>query len=130
MSEAEEMGDAALLVQVVSVPDGDAEELSDLVALLREDLLDLDVASVEQVRSGEAPAGNKGGLAVVAGWLAVNLGPSALNLVVERVAAWAKRNNHTVEISLGGDVLKVAGASQDQQERLIDAFIARHTASA
>ena len=82
----------------VSPSGTDAEDLAELTRLLRDDLLDLDVLAVEPVPSGQdAPEDSKGVLELVAGWLAVNLGPEALRVVVSRVAGWAARNDRTVE---------------------------------
>jgi hypothetical protein len=117
-----------LLVQVMPLADSDAEEVADLTALLREDLLDLDVAAVEPLPEENIPEGSKG-LGVVAGWLAVKLSPAALKLVVDRVSAWARRNNTSVEIHLGNDVLKMTGVSQDAQKQLIDGWLARQATS-
>ncbi len=128
MSERHDLADHDLLVQVVALPDGDMEELADKVLLLREDLLELDVATVDTLGGEEAPESSKGGLAIVAGWLTVNLGPAALRSVIQRVAAWSSQNNRTVEISLGGDVLKLSGISPEQQSRLIDEWLTRHGA--
>ena len=117
-----------LLVHVMPVADSDAEEVAELTALLHEDLLELDVAAVDPLPEENVPEGSKG-LGVVAGWLAVQLGPAALKLVVDRVAAWARRNDRSVEIRLGDEVLKVTGVSQDAQKQLIDGWLARHATS-
>jgi hypothetical protein len=129
MNMASQMGGKELVVQVLSAPDSDEEELAELTTLLRADLLELDVAAVDPVAQGQAPDQAKGAVAAVAGWLTVNLGREALRAVVGRVAAWAARSNSTVEITLGGDVLKVTGVSPDQQNRLIDEWIRRQASS-
>ena len=122
-------GSADLLVQVSSSPDGDAEELAEMVARLREDLLELDVRAAEPMLEARAPDSSKGALAAVGGWLVVTLGPEALRTVIHRVAAWATRTNSTVEISLGGDVLKVTGLDRDQQNLLINEWLNRQAAA-
>ena len=110
----------------VSPSGTDAEDLAELTRLLRDDLLDLDVLAVEPVPSGQdAPEDSKGVLELVAGWLAVNLGPEALRVVVSRVAGWAARNDRTVEVTMAGDVLKLTGVTSQQQDRLIDEWLAR-----
>ena len=116
-----------LLVHVLPRPDGDDEELAELTALLREEVAALDVAAVEPVTEEQPPESSKGIAAVIGGWLAVNLGREALRAVVARVTAWATQANLTVELSVGGDVLKVSGISREQQNRLIDDWIDRHT---
>lgn len=117
---------AEVYLQIQPSPDRDDLELTELAALLRADLLDLDLAAVEPVYPNQAPEGSKGPVAAVAGWLSVNLGREALRAVANRVAAWASRSNSTVELTLGGDVLILRGVTSEQQNRLIDVFVAKH----
>ncbi len=120
-----------LTLQVRPAPDLDPEELADLTSRLRTELLDeLDVASADPVDSASAPDNAKG-LATLAGWLVVQFGTiDMLRAVVGTVRNWAGRTNHVVEITYGGDVLKVSGATSEQQEKIIDDWLARHTALA
>jgi hypothetical protein len=113
-------------LEVQQVPDGDTDALVELTGLLRAELLELDVDSVEPVEAGSGP-GQAKGLAVLAGWLAVQLGSvERLRALLGAVFAWAGRTHREVEVSYGGDVLKVSGVSAEQQERIIDAWLARH----
>ncbi|MEU4497888.1 hypothetical protein AB0F96_31800 [Streptomyces sp. NPDC023998] len=117
-----------LHVQVQSLPDGDPEELAEFTGRLRAELLDLDVMAVDPVRDPAEPAQAKG-LATVVGWLAIQLRTAeGLRAVVNAVRGWAGRTDRVVEISLGGDTLKVTGATSAQQELLISAWLARHAA--
>jgi hypothetical protein len=120
---------SGLVVRVHPGPDEDAGELAKLAGLLRGELLDLDVAAVEPLPAGAAPAGAKG-VASVAGLLAVQLGPESLRAVLVKVADWATRNDRGVEVSYGGDTLKLTRVSREQQERIIDDWLARHPAGA
>jgi hypothetical protein len=116
----------ALVLQIEPDQEGDDDELAELTQRLRTDLLDLDVESVDPLRDDKDPEGSKG-LGVLIGWLTVRLdGLDRLRAVVGAVAAWASRTGHSVEITLGGDTLKVTGVTAGQQERLIDDFLARH----
>jgi hypothetical protein len=127
-SEWRTMADAdQLTLQVCPGPDDEAEDLAELAARLGGELLDLEVAAVEPLERGSLPPGAKGAGAVF-GWLAVNLGPAALQAVLARVADWATRNGRTVEVTDGGDTLKLGQATREQQERIIDAWLARHPA--
>src|SRR4051812_42975448 len=57
-------------VRVGVAEDGaDEARLEELALLLRQELLTLDVQSVEAVRDSEAPPGTRGGLAAIAGLL-------------------------------------------------------------
>jgi hypothetical protein len=104
----------------------DAGDLDELTALLRSELLDMDVQSVEQLSDEEIPEGAKG-VADIAGWLVVNLGPDAILAVVTKVADWVTRNRREVEVSYGGDTLKLGKATREQQQRIVDAWLARNT---
>jgi hypothetical protein len=69
-----------LVVQVCPGPEDDAGELAQLAGLLRGELLDLDVSAVDRLPDEAVPPGATG-VAAVAGWLAVQLGPEALRTV-------------------------------------------------
>ena len=115
----------ALVVQIQPSPDGDDEELSELARRLRTQLLELDVESVRPVADTSEREGAKG-LETIIGWLAVRVGKEGLRAVVAAVVSWATRTGHNVEVSYGGDVLRVSGVTSAQQERLINDFLARH----
>jgi hypothetical protein len=116
-----------VVVQVCPGPGDDAGELAELAALLRGELLGLDVSAVDWLPDEAVPPGAKG-VASVAGWLAVQLGPEALRAVLAKVADWVTRNDRVVEVSYGGDTLKLGRATREQQERIIDGWLARHPA--
>jgi hypothetical protein len=118
----------ALVLQVEPAAGGDDQELADLTQRLRARLLDLDVDSVDPIADPSEPEGSKG-LETLIGWLAVRLGKEALRKVVGEVVEWATRTGHTVEVSCGGDVLKVTGVTSAQQERIINDFLSRHSSS-
>jgi hypothetical protein len=103
-----------LMLRVRLAADGDVEELVKATGRLRAELLELDVARVEAV-SDSAPEGAKG-LGELVGWLMLQLGTmSGLPAVVDTARAWARRSDREVEISYGGDVLRVTGVSSAQQ---------------
>src|SRR6478609_4864017 len=105
---------------VQQVPDGGTDELLELTELLRRELLELDVDSVEPVDESSGPDQAKG-LAVMAGWLAVQLGSvDRLRSLLRAVFAWTARTHREVEVNFGGDVLKVSGVNAEQQETIIN----------
>jgi hypothetical protein len=123
------MNNAGAVVLQLEPPAGSGdEELTELTQLLRARLLDLDVGSVDPIADTSKPEGSKG-LEPLIGWLAVRLGKEALRTVVGAVVEWATRTSHVVEVSYGGDVLKVTGVTSAQQERVINDFLARHSPS-
>jgi hypothetical protein len=115
-----------LVMQVVPIADSDAEELADLAGQLHAELLGVDGASVGPLPAGAVPEGAKG-LGDVAGWLVAQFGTlDGLRALVAAVRGFASRTGRTVEVSIGGDSLKVTGATSQQQEKIIDAWLARH----
>ena len=114
-----------LIVQVKPSGDRDDEEITELARLLRAYLLDLDVDSVGSVADAAQAEGAKGAGAL-AGWLAVLPGIAGLRSVVAAVVSWVGRTGHNVEITCGGETLKVSAATSAQQERIINDFLARH----
>ena len=116
----------------VEVVDGslDEERLEVLALLLRQELLMLDVRSVEPYGEGAAPEGSKGALAAVAGVLSVSLAPGlqAIGGVVAVIREWLRRSGsgRSVKVTIDGDVIELTGASDAMQQQLIDTFVRRH----
>ena len=116
-----------LIVQVLPAADGDAEELADLAGGLHVELLGVDAALVAPLTAEAAPKGAKGLDGTLAGWLLVQFGTlDGLRAVVAAVHGWTSRTGRTVEVSIGGDVLKVTAVTSQQQREIIDAWLARH----
>jgi hypothetical protein len=119
-----------LILRLQPDPSGDLEELAELTARLRAELLELDVDSVDALTDETTPEHAKG-VAVLVGWLAVRFGTvEGLRAVVAAARGWASRTNRVVEVSYGGDMLKVTGVTSQQQEKIIDDWLARHAAGA
>jgi hypothetical protein len=115
-----------LTVQVLPAADSDAEELADLAAELHAELRGVDGTSVAPLPAGAAPEGAKG-LGDVADWLLAQFGTvDGLRALVAAIHGFAARTGRTVEVSIGGDQIKVTGATSQQQEQIIDAWLARH----
>jgi hypothetical protein len=109
----------------------DDARLEELALLLRQELLTLDVRSVEPYHEGEAPDGSRGALAAIAGMLSVSVAPGvqAVGAIVAVVRGWLRRsgNERTVKLTIDGDVIELTGASDQAQQQLVDAFIRRHS---
>lgn len=115
-----------LTLQIQPGPDEDQEELLQLTARLRSELLDLDVDDVAPVTQETAPEQAKG-LATLAGWLVVQFGSvTGLRTVLGVLRDWAGRTNRQVEIAVDGELFKVSGLSAAQQEKIIDVWLTRH----
>jgi len=116
-----------LIVRVDAPVDGDREGDDEALRRLRVELLELDIADAGLVPEDEIPPGAKS-LSAIAGGLGVKLAVDALAAVVRRMWDWATRNGRTVEVTIDGDTLKLTGATAEQQERLVAAWLARHGA--
>jgi hypothetical protein len=106
----------------------DPEELERLARSLRAELLELDVETVEPV-SEAAPDGSRAVDALVVGALVVRLvrNAAALGAVVRTVRGWVgPQGDRRVRLEIDGDVLELSGASDDERERLVNAWIERH----
>jgi hypothetical protein len=115
-----------LVLQVLPEMDSDAEELADLAGELQIELLSADVGSVALLSVDTAPDGAKGAGAV-AGWLAAQFGTlDGLRALVAAVRGWASRTGRSVEVSIGGDTLKITAATARQQEEIVAAWLASH----
>jgi hypothetical protein len=117
-----------VFVVVVGARDDDQEDIADLTYRLRVDLLDLDVESVEPVPGEAVPAGAKG-LPPGAALLGVRLAGVALKHVLKRVREWAGRSGRSVEVTIDGDTVKITGATDEQQQKIVDAWLSRHAAT-
>lgn len=123
---------AGLGIRVQAESDVDDEELAALTSRLREELLDLDVEDVSPMAEGGAPAGAKGFELLAVGGLVVRfLGrQDVLRGVVATVRSWlARQPVRSIELELDGDTCKVTGATSEEQDKLIDLWIERHTPS-
>ena len=114
-----------LRVAVLPGSDEDTGEAAEWASRLLVELSEFDDASIDR-EAEEAPEGSKG-LGTAAGALLARLASiDVLKTLLETVRAWATRTGRTVEVSIDGDVLKLTGASREQQERVIEAWLARH----
>lgn len=122
---------AELELSVDAGSDADDEELERLARSLRAELLELDVSAVEPAAGGPAPPGARGVEALALGVLVVRLARTsdALASVARTVRAWlGPRSDRRVRIELDGDVLELTGASDEEREMLVSAWIERHAA--
>jgi hypothetical protein len=125
------MGSHSIQMQLALVdPRVDHEYLDELASSLRSMLLDADVADVQPLHRGEAPAGAKAGEVAVIGTLLVTLAQSAeaFTSVVHAVRNWlAGHPSRRVKLQVGGNVIELTGATSAEQRRLVDLFIEHST---
>jgi hypothetical protein len=115
------------LVLRVEDEQGDQEGLAELADGLRQELLDLDVDSVEQLSAGEAPPGSRAFDVAALGTLVVTLAKSeVLAAIVSAVAMWlTSRRNQVVKIDVDGDVLELSGLPSQERQRLTEEWLRR-----
>jgi len=119
-----------LTVEVVTeYPDGDVE-LVELARGIRADLLELDVDSVVPATATREDGTKSAGDPLTWQTLLITLSASGgvLVTVVAALRDWLNKRQdlRSVELTIGGDSLKLSGATQEQRQQLIDAFINRH----
>jgi hypothetical protein len=121
-------------LRIVMVEEGaDAERLDLLTGYLSRDLRELDDVQVDRV-TVEAPADTRAFDAVEIGSLLVTLlSSAALPQLINTIRGWLGRGRstpasepRTVRVELDGDTLVLTTASSEEQERLIQLFIARN----
>lgn len=113
----------------IAVGEADAEVVESATSRLREELLCLDVDSVERPRTGQPPTSAKVGAEIaVVGTLLLTAPDSALlSAAVEVIKSWIGRSSgRTARLEIDGDVLDVHGLSSSEQKLLIERWIARH----
>ena len=120
---------ADLELSVDAGPGADDDELERLARSLRAELLELDLDSVEPAATGPAPDDARAIEALMVGALVVRLArdSEALASLVRTVRGWLGAHaDRRVRIELDGDVLELAGPSDEERQRLVDAWIERH----
>jgi hypothetical protein len=114
-----------LRLVVVPLENEDPGEAAVWLTSLGAEVSGLDDVIVEQW-AGPAPTGAKGTglLAALVAKVSVDLGR-----LLELLRAWVVRTGRTVEVSLDGDTIKITGASREQQDKVIGAWLGRHASS-
>jgi hypothetical protein len=123
---------ADLELSIDAGPNADDEELEQLARSLRAELLQLDVDAVEPAATGPAPDGARAVEALMVGALVVRLARESDSLasVVRTIRRWLGGDpDRRVRVELGGDVLELTGASDEERQRIVDAWIERHGAA-
>jgi hypothetical protein len=123
-----------LIIRINSGTDIDKEELEKRTQQLREQILDLNVDSVDLVKTRDKPEGSKAGEEVLTwGSLVVSLAasggvlPSLIGTIQSWLSGRQNRENQKISMEIDGDKIELSGISSDEQRRLIDLFISRHS---
>jgi hypothetical protein len=117
-----------LRIDVGVEPDADAAGLDEATLQLRDELLELDVEDVERPIGGVPPPGTRAVEAALLGTLVVTATQELVGAVVRAVTGWLGRSrNRSVKLDIAGDSIEVTDPSAEDQRRLIEAFLARHS---
>ena len=117
--------DIKITLKIIGECQEDSELMDNYSRRLREELLELDVDSVEPSSITAAPKGSKGlGLESV-GEMILSMAPLeyTVSSVVGAVKSFAGRNQCNVRVDIGSSSIEVQGTSDDEQRKLVDAFI-------
>jgi len=118
-----------LRIKIDPGPDASDEELENLTRQLREELIELDIGSVDLGLADGTPAGSKSGLPIDWTTLFVTLAASGgvITTMITAIQAWLIRHyGRSVTLEIGGDKLHVTDLSSEEQQRLINAWLSRH----
>ena len=110
-------------------PESDEKELAELTRQLRDELLDLDLESVDLVSNGVLPPKSKVVEPLTLGALLLTLAASGgvITTLINAIQSWLTRHDRrSVTLEIDGDKLEVGGISPEEQQRLIDAWAGRH----
>jgi len=123
-----------LLISIQASPGADRQEVERLSSRLRMELLQLDVESVTRSSGPEAPQGSKAGDPYSWSTLVLTLTASGgvLTTVIGALRDWLLRQPtpQAIEVSLGGDTIRLEGSTTRERRQLIEAFVARHDGEA
>ncbi|MFE1288303.1 hypothetical protein [Streptomyces sp. NPDC058751] len=122
------MNDPRCEAALAFTDEADPEGAAEAVSLLAEELSLLDPLSVRHQEGGPAPGGTRAGTTVVWTTLLVTTTSAAtLRAVVALVQDWlARRNSGSIDLTIGGDELRLTSVSRADQRRAVELFVDRH----
>lgn len=120
-------------LQLTVLPEADetAEDIAPWSTRLIKDLLDLD-SVVAADPAGDVPADgpDRGKGAGDLARVLVQIPVTGLGALAQFLRAWGSLTGRTVEATVDGDPIRIRGASKEQVDQILAAWIARHSASA
>jgi hypothetical protein len=117
-----------LRLEIGIEPDAEAAEIEEAASQLRDELLELDVEAVRVPAGEPAPPGSRGIDAGALGTLLVAGGRVAIGPIVQAVQSWVtRRATRSVKLTIENDSIELTNVSPEDQRRLIESFLARHT---
>ncbi|MCK4788601.1 MAG: hypothetical protein KAV87_32970 [Desulfobacteraceae bacterium] len=123
------MGDLKEIKLSINSHESDGEHLSQLTTLLRDELEQLDIEKITVPSHASQPEGAKSGDVFSWGLLLLTLAASGgvLTTLITALKSWVLRQNEcNIKIELDGDVLEIKGVDSEEQQRIIERWLARH----
>ncbi len=130
MTSSDEPALLSVLLVPVPDPEADPEEADRATRRLRADIDDVDWETLQAVPGPEAPDLAKGDPVTVGAFLlALSASGGVLPSLIDTVRDWLARQggSHRVAITIDGDTIELDRASAEQQSRLVEAFVHRHS---
>jgi hypothetical protein len=116
-----------LLVSISLDTQAEAPEVDAATFQLQHELLELDVESVERPMGERPPPGARAAELTELATLLVSLGPALITGVAGAIAQWVARDpSRSVKLEMGGDSIEVTSVSEEDQQRLVGSFLAKH----
>ncbi|MDT0304298.1 hypothetical protein [Streptomonospora wellingtoniae] len=110
--------------------DGYGDNRAELVAMLRNELLQLDVDEIRPLRGEQLPAGARAEWGIDLSGLAVVAETSfeMLSRLVGSLRAWRERADPrpAIRLEIDGDVVEISDVSAEQAEQALRFFVHRH----
>jgi hypothetical protein len=138
--EGYEQGTRRLILNIDLGEEADDDTLDRATRELRSELLELDVNSVDFVKSGESPEGAKSAEAVTIGSLAVILLPTLIPKLLEYLQSWSLRaesrkisiktqvGDRSIELEYSPSAIS-AGELEQLVQKLIGSLVAKPDSS-
>ncbi|GIF52127.1 hypothetical protein DFJ67_6335 [Asanoa ferruginea] len=114
----------SLRIRLDVTADVDDDVLARMTGDLRDELLDLDVDSVERPSGGPAPDGTKAGEVLTAGALLLAVAPSVVEGVLAVLTSWLSRQPSDVTIEIDGQTF-TGPVTREQRDALVAAYLSR-----
>ncbi|MBO0869500.1 MAG: hypothetical protein J2P15_13125 [Micromonosporaceae bacterium] len=113
-------------VRLQFIPVDERQREVELLARLKTGIEDLELGPVGVEHAPPDPETMGPGLIA---WVTVVLAAGrGLRDLLKVAADWARRANNPVRVRIGDDELVLSHATSDQQDRLVEAFVRRHSA--
>jgi hypothetical protein len=119
---------STLKLMIIEELDDVTDDIETLTINLRQDLLELDIESVDIERDNEKPKESKTGEPFT--WMTLLLtliaSGGVLTTLINAIQSWLTRNERrSIILEINGDKLEIQGVRSKDQRRLTDAWINR-----